>query len=273
MNYSRKFRVRPGRKVKLSKIDPSHTGDIDHKRKAAPMLTKNIERLSDLQYTLFAEGRRALLVVLQAMDAGGKDGTVRHVMGPMNPASCRVTNFKTPSAEELAHDFLWRIHKAVPARGEVGIFNRSHYEDVLIVRVHNLVPEEVWSRRYEQINAFEALLADSDVHILKFFLHISKGEQLKRLRARLNDPAKHWKINPGDFEERKHWDDYQQAYEDALSRCTTTAAPWFIIPADHKWFRNLAVSQIIVETLESLDMKFPETRFDIAALRRAAKKA
>ncbi|MEI6084526.1 MAG: polyphosphate kinase 2 family protein [Verrucomicrobiota bacterium] len=256
MNFTQHLRVKPGHKLKLADWDAGATLGFE-KDKAQDLLAKNTRRLAALQTRLYAESRRAVLIVLQGMDASGKDGTVAHVMGGVNPQGCRVTSFKAPTTEERAHDFLWRIHKAVPARGEIGIFNRSHYEDVLIVRVHNLVPEKVWSGRYRQINDFEALLLASGVQILKFFLHIDKDEQRDRLQARLEDPTKNWKFNPGDLEERKLWKDYQRAYEDALRQCSTPAAPWFIIPANKKWFRNLAVSQIIVETLEKLDPQFP----------------
>ena len=267
MKLSERFRVEPGSKVKLSRLNPRDTPGCKGKGRAADALRKNVERLADLQYLLYAEGRRALLVVLQTMDAGGKDGAIRHVMGPINPQGCHVTSFKAPTAEELDHDFLWRVHRAVPRRGMIGVFNRSHYEDVLVVRVHGLVPKSVWSKRYRQINAFERTLAAADVHIVKFFLHVSKDEQLERLKARIDDPRKHWKVNPADFDERRRWGEYMAAYEDALSRCSTAHAPWFVIPADRKWYRNVAVSQILVETLESLDMEFPAPACDIAAIR------
>ncbi len=201
------------------------------------------------------------------MDTGGKDGTIRHVMSRLNPSGCRVKAFKVPTAEELEHDFLWRVHQAVPPRGDFGIFNRSHYEDVIVVRVHGLKPRSVWEARYDQINAFERHLVENDVTILKFFLHISKDEQKKRIEQRIKDPTKRWKLAPSDFEERKFWNDYQRAYEDALNRCSTKWAPWFIIPADKKWYRNLAVSQIMVEALESMKMKFPKPTFDPSKLK------
>jgi PPK2 family polyphosphate:nucleotide phosphotransferase len=279
MKLSKRFIVVPGSKVKLSGRDPDDTAGYRRKQDAKAALAGNVKRLAELQYLLYAENRRALLVVLQAMDAGGKDGTIRHVMGPMNPQSCKVTSFKAPTEEELAHDFLWRIHRAVPRKGEIGIFNRSHYEDVLIVRVHAeaakpgasqprpaAVPKAVWSKRYEQINAFEKALTAAGVHILKFFLHISKDEQLKRLKRRLEDPRRHWKADPRDFAERKLWEAYMAAYEDALSKCSTKRAPWYVIPANKKWFRNLAVSEIIAETLESLHMKFPKPAFDVSKI-------
>ncbi|HBE72603.1 MAG TPA: polyphosphate kinase, partial [candidate division Zixibacteria bacterium] len=219
-------------------------------------------KLAKLQYLLYAENKHALLVILQGMDACGKDGTVRHVMHGVNPQACRVTSFKAPTSQELDHDFLWRIHQHVPPKGEIGIFNRSQYEDVLIVRVKNLVPKEVWARRYKQINQFERILARNGVTILKFFLHISKDEQKRRLQERLADPTKNWKMNPDDLKERARWDEYQKAYEAALSECGTKWAPWHVIPADKKWFRNLAVSQAIIETLEGLRMKFPKPDYD-----------
>ena len=215
---------------------------------------------------MYAEHRRALLVVLQGIDAAGKDGTIRHVMRGFNPQGCRVTAFKTPTAEEADHDFLWRVHRAVPPRGDIAIFNRSHYEDVLISRVRKLVPKDMWSRRYDEINRFEQLLAENGVVVVKFLLHISRDEQRRRFEERLHDPAKQWKLSPGDFEDRKNWDEYATAYEEALARCSTPDAPWFIVPANKKWFRNLAVAHILVETLEALDMRFPKPSFDVSRI-------
>jgi PPK2 family polyphosphate:nucleotide phosphotransferase len=263
MTFSDRFRVKPGHKLKLSEIDPAYKDKHEDKTAAQAEIEHYAQRLMELQYLLYAEGRRGLLICLQAMDTGGKDGTIRHVLGYLNPQGCRVQAFKVPTPEEAAHDFLWRAHKATPGRGEVVIFNRSHYEDVLVTRVHGLVPEAVWSKRYDAINAFEKLLTDNHIHILKFYLHISKEEQLKRFKKRLEDPARHWKISEADYAERRHWDEYQQAYEDALSRCSTEGAPWYVIPSDHKWFRNLAVSNIIVDHLAALDMHFPEPTVDI----------
>jgi PPK2 family polyphosphate:nucleotide phosphotransferase len=248
--------IPPGTQVNLADYDPSHMGDY-HKKAAAKKAKDNVKRLQALQEVMWTEGKHALLIILQALDAGGKDGTIKHVMRGVNPQGCQVTSFKVPTEEELDHDYLWRIHKAVPRRGYIGIFNRSHYEDVLVVRVHNLVPDEVWQQRYDQINHFERLLADSGTTILKFFLYISKEEQKKRFEERLHDPKKNWKFSMGDVQEREHWDEYVRAYEDALSKCSTPWAPWHIVPADHKWYRNLVVSQTIVETLEKLDMHFP----------------
>lgn len=267
MNLRKRFRVEPGTRVRLSRIDPDDTDGFKDKQAAEKALSKNISRLRKLQYLLYAENRRALLIVLQAMDAGGKDGTIRHVMGGLNPQGCVVTSFKAPTEEEREHEFLWRIHKRVPARGDIGIFNRSHYEDVLVARVRKLVPRSVWETRYDQINAFEKSLAGNDVVILKFMLHISKEEQRRRLEERIENPRKRWKIAPSDFEDRKLWDEYQKAYEAALSRCNQAWAPWFVIPANRKWFRNLAVSEIIVDTLQSLDMKLPRPTVDVSTLR------
>ena len=251
------FLVPPDTRVNLSDYDPGYRGNYRSKGETKEELERKVERLRELQEVLWAESKHTLLVVLQAMDGGGKDGTIEHVMHGVNPQGCQVTSFKVPTEEELSHDFLWRIHKAAPRRGYIGIFNRSHYEDVLVVRVHNLVPKEVWHQRYDQINHFEKLLAAAGVTILKFFLHISKEEQKERFEARLHDPQKNWKFSIKDVEERGYWDDYMRAYEDALSRCSTSWAPWYIVPANHKWYRDLVVSQIIVETLEKLDMQYP----------------
>jgi PPK2 family polyphosphate:nucleotide phosphotransferase len=247
----------PGSRVTLSEIDPRKiVGDWD-KDSAANRVEENSERTRELAYRLYAEDRRAVLLVLQGMDTSGKDGTIRTVMYGVSPQSCVVTPFKAPSSEELDHDFLWRVHHAVPRRGEIGIFNRSHYEDVLIVRVHNLVPESEWRTRYERINEFEELLVEGHVTLVKCFLHISKDEQRERLQSRLDDPTKRWKFNQGDLAERKLWDDYQRAYEDALSQCNTKLAPWHVIPADRKWYRNLAISELLKDTLEKLNPQFP----------------
>jgi PPK2 family polyphosphate:nucleotide phosphotransferase len=267
MKLSERFRVRPGSKVRLARWDPDDTADFPDKESVESKTHKNWKRLSELEYLLYAENRRSILIVLQAMDAGGKDGAIRHLTGPLNPQSCKVIPFKTPCEHELAHDFLWRIHQAAPRKGEIHIFNRSHYEDVLIVRVHNLVPRSVWSKRYDQINAFEEILARNDTHILKFYLHISPEEQLKRFRARLDDPTRHWKVDQADFEERKHWDDYMRAYETVLRKCSTPHAPWFVIPANKKWFRNFALSEILVEHLSRLPLKFPEPAADLSGIK------
>lgn len=251
------IKVKPNQRVKLAEIDPEESDGLD-KRTAKEVLANNIKRLAELQEVLYAEGKHALLLVLQAMDAGGKDGTIRSIMSGINPQGVSVTSFKAPTAEELAHDFLWRIHKAVPPRGMIGLFNRSHYEDVLIVRVKKLVPPRVWQARYDHINHFEQLLVDSGVTILKFYLHISKEEQRERLQARLDQPNKRWKFNPIDLGERERWDDYQQAFEDVFEKCSPKIAPWYIVPANKKWYRNVVISETIIKTLEGLDMKYPE---------------
>ncbi|MBE3071187.1 MAG: polyphosphate kinase 2 family protein [Planctomycetes bacterium] len=261
-----RFLVRPGTKVRLGQWDADDTAGYEAKETARELLARNIERLAKRQHLLYAEGKRALLVVFQAMDAGGKDGTIRQVMSGLNPQSCHVTAFRAPSETERAHDFLWRIHQAVPARGEIGIFNRSHYEDVLVVRVRKLVPKSVWSKRYLVINEFERALAESGVTLLKFFLHISPEEQAERLRERLADPTQSWKLSPTDLEDRRLWGDFARAYEAALSRCSTPWGPWFVIPANKKWFRNLAVSEIIVHTLDGLNMAYPKPTFDPATM-------
>jgi PPK2 family polyphosphate:nucleotide phosphotransferase len=263
--------VEPGKRLKLSQRDPGDTTGMADKSECEAMLAKNIERLFNHQMLLAASREYAVLVVLQAMDAGGKDGTIRHVMTGLNPQACHVTSFKVPTDEESHRDFLWRIHKAVPRRGEIGIFNRSHYEDVLVVRVHGLVPKRVWSARYDQINDFEKILAKNNTVVLKFFLHISKEEQAKRLEQRFEDPRKNWKVAPSDVTERQHWDDYMAAYEDALSECSTERAPWYVIPANKKWFRNLAVSQIIADTMAGLKLQYPKPAFDLTQLRAALK--
>jgi PPK2 family polyphosphate:nucleotide phosphotransferase len=266
MGYSDRFMIKPGSKVRLAEFDPADSHGSEADAKAA--LETDKRRLHDLQELLYAEHSRALLVCLQGMDTSGKDGTIGHIFGAMNPQGCHVTSFKTPSAEELAHDFLWRVHRATPGKGEVGIFNRSHYEDVLVVRVHTLVPKAVWSKRYDQINAFEEGLAEEGTPVLKFFLHISKQEQLKRFKDRLDEPAKRWKISEADYAERKLWDDYVEAYEEALSRCSTKHAPWFVIPADHKWFRNYAIARVLVEQLEALGMHYPKPTVDLDRIRK-----
>lgn len=247
----------PSTNVDLLQFDPRHVeGDWD-KKSAAKQIKKNTKRTRDLAYRLYAENRRAVLLVLQGMDTAGKDGTIRTVMTGINPQSFQITPFKQPSAEEIDHDFLWRVHRAVPRRGNIGIFNRSHYEDVLVVRVHNLVPESEWRRRYDRINEFEQMLVEGGVTLIKCFLHISKQEQCERLQARLDNPDKRWKFSRGDIDERKLWDDYQRAYEAALTRCNTQHAPWYIVPADRKWYRNLVVSQLFHDHLDRLDPQFP----------------
>jgi len=268
VNYLERFRVAPGAKVKLKEIDPAFKDRHESHEDATEEIEHYQKRLRELQDLLYAERRHSLLICLQAMDTGGKDGTINHVLAAMNPQGCRVAPFRQPSAEEAAHDFLWRVHRAAPGRGEVVIFNRSQYEDVLVVRVHKIVPKEVWSLRYDRINTFEKGLVEHDTHILKFYLHMSKDEQLKRFKERLDDSTKQWKISEADYKERRFWDDYMAAYEDALSRCSTEHAPWFVIPADHKWFRNLAVARIVVEHLEGLKLNYPKPTVDIEQIRR-----
>ena len=251
----------------LPNIDPRSTPGVtsrDATRAGTPAL---MERLGDLQERLFVEGTLSLLIVLQAMDTGGKDGTIDHVFGAMNPAGVEVASFKKPTSEELSHDFLWRIDKRLPAPGEITIFNRSHYEDVLVVRVHALVPEEVWSARYDEIVTWEAKVAAAGTTIVKCFLHISYDEQRERLLARLDDPDKHWKFNAGDLDERARWADYQAAYEDAIARCSTDVAPWFVIPADRKWYRNWAVANLLAATLAMMDPQLPRPELDVRALK------
>ncbi|MCU1261306.1 MAG: polyphosphate:nucleotide phosphotransferase, family [Bryobacterales bacterium] len=257
MNLRKQFMVKPGGKFRLSDHDPDEVCNVDEKKEAVELTLHLTGRLVHLQKVLYAEHKRSLLIILQGMDASGKDGTISHVMSGVNPQGCYVTAFKEPTKVELDHDFLWRVHQHVPGRGIIGIFNRSHYEDVLVVRVHNLVPKDVWSKRYDQINAFEEILAENNVVILKFFLNISKDEQARRLEERKIDPEKSWKISEADEAERKFWDDYQAAYQDAIGKCSTKYAPWFVIPANKKWFRNLAVSQIIVDMLDDLKLKYP----------------
>jgi len=224
--------------------------------------------MAKLQYLLYADGNQSLLVVLQALDAGGKDGVVRHVFSAMNPQGTSVVGFKQPSRLEASHDFLWRAHLQTPGKGEVMIFNRSHYEDVLVVRVHKLVPKSVWSERYELINDFEKMLVENGTRILKFYLHISPQEQLKRFEQRLDDPSRHWKISETDYSERELWSDYIEAFEEAMERTSTKHAPWYVIPSNHKWFRNLAISEIVADTLEDMHLKLPPTNVDIADISR-----
>ena len=248
---------KPGENVKLADIDPRKIDGDWNKESAAAQIKENTEISRNLAYRLYAENKRALLLVLQGMDTAGKDGTIRTVMTGINPQSCQITPFKQPSHEELDHDFLWRVHRAVPRRGNIGIFNRSQYEDVLVVRVHNLVPKSEWRARYDRINEFEEMLTEGGVTIVKCFLHISKEAQRERLQARLDRPHKRWKFSKGDLSERKLWPDYQEAYEDAINRCNTKHAPWQIIPSDRKWYRNLVVSQLLRDTLEKMDPQFP----------------
>jgi PPK2 family polyphosphate:nucleotide phosphotransferase len=253
------WKVKPGSKVDISTLDPADTRALRGGRKAADVaLAGDRAALVELQTRLWAESRRSVLLILQGTDASGKDGTVAHVFSGVNPQGTRVTSFKTPTAEELAHDFLWRVHAAVPHAGEIGIFNRSQYEDVLVARVRKLVPKSVWKKRYADIAAFESLLTQGGMTLVKCCLLISKDEQRKRFEERLKDPQKRWKFQRGDLEDRALWKEYQAAYSEAIERTSTKAAPWYIIPADNKWFRNWAVSRLLIETLTEMDPKYPE---------------
>ena len=268
MDYRKKFIVEPGNKVKLANLDPSYTGKHISEKQAQDEIEKYRGDLTTQQLLLYSEKQHSLLIVLQALDGGGKDGTVNHVMSAMNPQGTTVSAFKGPTALELEHDFLWRVHPHAPAKGSVAIFNRSHYEDVLVVRVHKLAPKQVWSQRYELINNFETLLyTQNNTHIIKFFLHISKEEQLERFKQRLDDPARNWKISDSDYQDRELWDDYMEAFEAVFAKTSTKHAPWYIIPSNHKWFRNLAVSQIVAETLKEMDMKLPKPTVDLEVIR------
>ncbi len=259
--------VKPGTKVRLKDCDPDyHAGLQKGDEEVEERIARAQEEMYDLQEWLYAEQKRSLLIVLQAMDTGGKDGTIKHVMRGLNPQGVHVASFKKPTPEELAHDFLWRVHRQTPRRGQIGVFNRSHYEDVRVVRGHNLVPKKVWKRRYDQINEFEELLVESGTRILKLFLHISADEQKERLQARLDDPSKNWKFETADLEERKLWDEYVEAYEDALSACNTKAAPWHIIPANRKWYRNLAVAELVRDELAAMNPKCPQPKADLSQI-------
>ncbi len=265
---TKKFLIPPNKKLNLSKIKTDETLGISSKKESMNLLKKNIERMSDLQIKLYAQDKYSLLIIFQAMDAAGKDGTIKHVMSGLNPQGTQVFSFKQPSKEELDHGYLWRINKALPERGRIGIFNRSHYEEVLVVRVHDLVKyqkipdkfvnKNIWKQRYQQINDFEKYLYENGIIIIKFFLHVSKEEQKERFLKRIEDPAKNWKFSMGDIEERKYWDDYQIAYEEAISATSKKHAPWYVIPADKKWFMRLAVSEIIVKEMKKLKSQFPK---------------
>jgi PPK2 family polyphosphate:nucleotide phosphotransferase len=258
------IRVKPT--IRLRDFDPGHHDDLD-KESTRKKTQQLCERIAELQQKLYANAKHSLILLLQGMDTSGKDGAARRVLEYVSPSGTETASFKRPSSEELAHDFLWRIHRAVPRYGNIGIFNRSHYEDVLVVRVMNLQPEKVWKARYAQINAFEQMLVQNNVVLLKFFLHISRKEQAERLQARLDDPKKHWKFEIGDLEMRKRWDDFQKAYEDALNRCSTPAAPWHIVPADHKWFRDYVVAKTVVDTLEKLKMNWPRSTENLSKIK------
>jgi PPK2 family polyphosphate:nucleotide phosphotransferase len=262
----KKYLVKPGTKVDLSKHDPADASEFDRgKKDGNEELLKLNEELEGLQEMLYAQHKHRVLIILQAMDTGGKDGVISNVFEGVNPQGVRVASFKVPTSIELDHDYLWRAHAKVPGRGEIVIFNRSYYEDVLVVRVHDLVPKTIWSKRYKQINAFERMLAEESTTILKFFLHISSREQKERLLARLQDPTKQWKYNPADLKERQRWDEYMRAYEDMLSKTSSEHAPWYVIPADKKWYRNWVIASILVETLKGLNMEFPQPSYDVEA--------
>lgn len=259
-----RYLVKPGTKINLDEWDPNEKTFFEFGKQAGKLhLVELNNELMQLQNVLYAENKHNFLIVLQGMDTSGKDGTIKHVFHGVNPQGVRIANFKVPSKIELEHDYLWRIHKQAPGKGEIAIFNRSHYEDVLVVRVHDLVPKDVWSKRYAQINAFEKMLAEEGTTILKFFLHIDLDEQKERLQARLADPQKQWKFRKGDLDERKLWPNYMQAYEDVLSKTSTKYAPWYLIPANHKWYRNLIISTILIETLKNLKMKYPPPEDDL----------
>jgi PPK2 family polyphosphate:nucleotide phosphotransferase len=264
---SKDFQVKPGSKVDLKDIDTDDTGNFEGPEEVAPAVNKKLARIADLQERLYAESRQALLLILQGMDTSGKDGATKSVMRDVNPQGVEVTSFKAPSKEELSHDFLWRIEKRIPPRGMIGVFNRSHYEDVLVVRVHDLVPKAVWSQRYDIINEFERRLDHEYCRVVKVYLHISKDEQKRRLQDRLKNREKLWKFNPADLSERKYWSQYREASEDMLSRCSTDHAPWHIVPADKKWYRNLVVADIVQEGLDAMDPKFPKLTFDPATVK------
>ena len=262
-----RFLVKPGAPFRWKDHDPDATPGCRSKTDAEKPMAANLERLAELQETLYGQGTHALLIVLQGMDSAGKDGTIGHVMGAFNPQGVQITAFKVPTKEELAHDFLWRVHKVTPGRGTVGIFNRSHYEDVLVVRVAGLAPERVWSKRFRHINEFERVLLDSNVAIVKLFLHISPEEQARRLQDRLDTPEKQWKFNPGDLDTRTQWSAYMDAYKDVFTRCSTARAPWYVVPANRKWYRNLVVSEILIDALERLHLSYPPPVDNIASIK------
>ncbi len=263
MNFEKEYRVRTGDRIDLASLDTKTKGPFEDKAEAVELTLKNVQAMQELQYRMFVEEKQSLLIVLQAPDAAGKDGLIRKVLGKMNPQGCRTYPFKVPSKEEFSHDFLWRIHKATPSRGKVSIFNRSHYEDVLVVRVEDIVPKSVWSQRFELINDFEKNLTIQGTRVLKFYLHISPEEQLERFGKRLSNPAKHWKLNPGDYEARDQWGKYQKAYEDVFEKCSPPTAPWYVIPSDHKWYRDAAVSSIVAATLQDMNPQFPKVAVDL----------
>jgi PPK2 family polyphosphate:nucleotide phosphotransferase len=268
MDYRKEFRVEPDGKVRLNKLDPAYTGKHGSPEEAKKEIDTYLQKLFRQQALLYAEHKHSILVVLQALDAGGKDGTIKHVFTALNPQGAAVASLKQPTPNELAHDFLWRVHPHAPGKGEIVIFNRSHYEDVLITRVHKLIDKETWTARYQRIRDFESLLVENGTTILKFFLHISKEEQLARFAQRLDDPNRNWKISESDYSERAMWDYYIEAFEDAMSATSAKHAPWYVIPSNHKWFRNLAVSQIMADTMEELKLAFPPPSVDLVDIRR-----
>jgi PPK2 family polyphosphate:nucleotide phosphotransferase len=268
MRFEKMFRVKPDEKLRLKDIDPAFKGKHETAQDAAVDIERYRQKMAKLQAVLYAEKKHSVLVVLQALDAAGKDGTVNHVLSVLNPQGATAVGFKQPTPDEFEHDFLWRVHPHAPAKGQIAIFNRSHYEDVLVTRVHKLIDEKICKARYRRIRQFEDLLIENGTTVLKFYLHISKEAQLARFEERLEDPARNWKISESDYAERNYWDDYVSAFEDAMMATSTKDAPWFVIPANHKWFRNLAVSQIIAETMENLDMSYPKPTVDLAEIKR-----
>jgi PPK2 family polyphosphate:nucleotide phosphotransferase len=259
--------IRPRTHVRLRQFDADYGKmEIGKMEQARAQLADLTNRISHLQYKLFADKSQALLIILQGIDTSGKSSTIRHVMEAFNPQSCRVVSFRAPTTEEIGHDYLWRVHKELPSKGEIAIFNRSHYEDIIEVRVHNTIPTSIWSQRYRQINDFEQYLSENSIKIIKLFLHIGRDEQKKRLESRLKDPKKRWKITEKDIQELKHWDEYLKAYEDVLNRCSLSWAPWYIIPSNFKWFRNIVVATIIVHALESMNLSFPKPKVDISKM-------
>ncbi len=268
MNFTKRHRISPGKSVKLASIDTQDDGPFKGKDEAREFTDETNVKIRDLQYRMFVEGKQSLLVVLQAPDAAGKDGLIRKVLGTMNPQGCRTYPFKVPSEIERAHDFLWRIHACTPAKGMVSIFNRSHYEDVLVVRVEDLVPKKVWSARYDIINHFEQNLVAAGTTVLKFYLHISPAEQLDRFKKRLDNPDKHWKLNVGDYASRDKWPQYTDAYQDAIEKCNSDDSPWFVIPADNKWYRDAVVAGIVHETMTKMDPKMPPVEVDLDEIRK-----
>jgi PPK2 family polyphosphate:nucleotide phosphotransferase len=267
MNFTKEHAIEPGDSVRLKSIKTKQTGPFESKDEAREFTSETNDKIRELQYRLYVEHKQSLLIVLQAPDAAGKDGLIRKVLGRMNPQGCRTFPFKVPSKEDLAHDFLWRIHKCTPGKGMVSVFNRSHYEDVLVVRVEDLLPKKVWNQRYELINQFEANLVAAGTRILKFYLHISPEEQLDRFKKRLDNPDKHWKLNVGDYTAREKWGSYREAYEDAIAECNAKKSPWLVIPADHKWYRDAAVAGIVFETLKDMDPKTPPVDVNLDEIR------